>query len=277
MNGFGICYGVWAPITNETPGSPLVYGPPTVFDGMRQADLSLERSGDPLYGDNVIKEHDNGIVGGTFTMSATGVTLAKEAAILSLVKEGTAPNEYYDETGDPSAPGGFGYIRNVSQNGVKKWIANWIHKLYFAKNEETGATKEGAIAWSSPVYEGVLCGVVLDASGKERFRRRPVEYTSYAAAKAYLDGIAGVGLSTVATPTATPAAGAVVDGSTVVLATTTTDATIYYTTDGSAPTTGSMVYSVPLTITGAITIKAMAAKEGMANSAVLSAAYTITA
>ena len=55
----------------------------------------------------------------------------------------------------------------------------------------------------------------------------------------------------------------------VSITTTTVGATIYYTTDGSTPTTSSAKYTVPLTenISG-ITIKAIAVKEGMVTSVV---------
>ena len=78
-----------------------------------------------------------------------------------------------------------------------------------------------------------------------------------------------------ATPVATPAAGAVVSGTTVTLSTSTEGATIYYTTNGDVPTSGSDQYNEPITITEATTIKAIAVKSGMADSDVLSAAYTI--
>jgi hypothetical protein len=55
----------------------------------------------------------------------------------------------------------------------------------------------------------------------------------------------------------------------------TSGATIYYTTDGSTPTTASSVYGGPLTLTQTTTLKAMAAASGMTSSAVASATYTI--
>jgi hypothetical protein len=79
----------------------------------------------------------------------------------------------------------------------------------------------------------------------------------------------------VATPTASPVAGAVASGTTITLATTTEGATIYYTTDGNTPTTGGAQYSAPIPVTAAVTITAIAAKDGMTTSGVLSAAYTI--
>ncbi|MGG3025238.1 chitobiase/beta-hexosaminidase C-terminal domain-containing protein, partial [Brevibacillus parabrevis] len=83
-------------------------------------------------------------------------------------------------------------------------------------------------------------------------------------------------LPQVAAPTATPSSGAVLAGTPVTLQTTTPGATIYYTTDGNTPTTSSNVYSTPIPITGAVTIKAIAVLAGMTDSAVMSESYTIT-
>ncbi|MGO0060371.1 chitobiase/beta-hexosaminidase C-terminal domain-containing protein [Brevibacillus fluminis] len=80
---------------------------------------------------------------------------------------------------------------------------------------------------------------------------------------------------TVATPTANPAGGEVASGTTVALSTTTVGASIYYTTNGSTPTTSSTPYSSPIPITSAVTLKAIAVKAGMADSAVMSEDYTI--
>ncbi len=276
MNAFGICYGVACPITGETPGLPLTYGSPVVFPGLRQADLELERSEEQHYGDNVVQEYDNGVVGGGFTVSATGVTLEKESAIAGTVKSGSSPNKKYSITSKPSIPVGFGYIKNISINGVKKWVPFWIHKVFLGLNTIPGATRAGGITWTSPVYEGPLAGVIIDNTDTLHFVDELEECVTFAAAKAKIDAIAGVAGDPVATPTANPAAGSVAAETSLALSTATTGATIYYTTDGSTPTTGSMVYSTPLTIYGPITIKAIAIKDGMENSGVLSAAYTIT-
>ena len=79
-----------------------------------------------------------------------------------------------------------------------------------------------------------------------------------------------------ATPTFNPTAGAVASGSTVTISTTTAGATIYYTTDGTDPGPSSTKYTAPIPITAAVTIKAIATASGFANSAVASAAYTLT-
>lgn len=79
----------------------------------------------------------------------------------------------------------------------------------------------------------------------------------------------------VAKPNFTPEAGAVAAGTNVEIETVTEGAKIYYTTDGSEPTTSSSAYSDPITVNGAMTIKALAVKDGYPNSDVAIAVYTI--
>lgn len=75
--------------------------------------------------------------------------------------------------------------------------------------------------------------------------------------------------------TATPATGSIAAGTPVSLTTTTEGATIYYTTDGLEPTIASTVYTGPITINEPTTIKAIAVKEGLTDSAVSTFEYTI--
>lgn len=83
------------------------------------------------------------------------------------------------------------------------------------------------------------------------------------------------GSSTVATPTFSPVAGTYNDAQNVTISTTTTDATIYYTTDGTDPTTASSVYSAAIPVTENTTIKAYAVKDGLTDSEIATAEYVI--
>ena len=78
----------------------------------------------------------------------------------------------------------------------------------------------------------------------------------------------------VATPTFNPVAGAVLGGTQVTISST-DGAVIYYTTDGTNPTIQSATYSGPITVNAAMTIKAIAVKEGYIDSEMATAAYTI--
>src|SRR3989339_824212 len=79
----------------------------------------------------------------------------------------------------------------------------------------------------------------------------------------------------VATPSITPAAGTYTGAVTITMATGTSGATIHYTTDGSAPTAGSTVYTAPITRTSNSTIVAFAIKGGWSNSAAATSVFTI--
>jgi len=81
---------------------------------------------------------------------------------------------------------------------------------------------------------------------------------------------------TVATPTFSPAGGTYTSTQNVSIATTTPNATIRYTTNGSEPTSTSSVYSSPINVSSTTTIKAKAFKDGWTPSATESATYTIT-
>ena len=86
-----------------------------------------------------------------------------------------------------------------------------------------------------------------------------------------------INLSAVATPTFSPAAGNYTSMPSVTIGSTTPGATITFTTNGTTPTTSSPVYTGPFLVRSAQTIKAIAAKSGYSNSAVATAAYTLTA
>ncbi len=78
------------------------------------------------------------------------------------------------------------------------------------------------------------------------------------------------------TPSLSPAAGAYNSAQTVTLASTTTGASIRYTTDGTDPTsTTGVVYIGPITVSGTTTIKAIAYKAGWLDSIPALAVYTI--
>jgi hypothetical protein len=81
-------------------------------------------------------------------------------------------------------------------------------------------------------------------------------------------------------PAATPMfslnAGTYNGSQTVTIADATQGATIYYTSDGSTPTTASTVYSGAITVSATETLQAIAAATGYTESAAASAQYTIT-
>jgi len=79
----------------------------------------------------------------------------------------------------------------------------------------------------------------------------------------------------VQTPTFTPAGGTYRRATSVAIYDATPGAQIYYTTNGSTPTTSSMRYTGPISVTRTTTIKAIAVLTGWSNSAIASSTYRI--
>ncbi len=78
-----------------------------------------------------------------------------------------------------------------------------------------------------------------------------------------------------AMPTFSLTAGTYLAAQTVTISDATAAATIYYTTDGTTPTTSSTVYSGSIAVSSTETIEAMATASGYTQSAVASVAYTV--
>jgi hypothetical protein len=84
--------------------------------------------------------------------------------------------------------------------------------------------------------------------------------------------------SVTAAPVFSPAAGTYSSATNVSISDSTSGAVIYYTTNGTTPTTGSTVYSNPIVVgTGTTTLKALAVAAGASPSAVSSASYSVSA
>ncbi|MFF2483325.1 beta-1,3-glucanase family protein [Paenibacillus sp. NPDC058071] len=79
----------------------------------------------------------------------------------------------------------------------------------------------------------------------------------------------------VAAPTFTLAEGTYATPQNVAIASATAGATIKYTTDGSTPAASSPTYTAPINVAASVTLKAIAIKSGMADSAVTTASYVI--
>jgi N-acetylneuraminic acid mutarotase len=82
-------------------------------------------------------------------------------------------------------------------------------------------------------------------------------------------------IGTAATPTFSEPAGTYSSTQSVTLSDTTANSTIFYTTDGTTPTTSSTQYSGAISVTATETIEAIAVASGYNDSAVASATYTI--
>lgn len=83
--------------------------------------------------------------------------------------------------------------------------------------------------------------------------------------------------SQAATPVISPAGGTFTSAQTVTITEATSNATIYYTTNGTTPSTSSTKYTGPLTVSSSETLEAIATATGYSTSSTATASFTITA
>ena len=140
-------------------------------------------------------------------------------------------------------------------------------------------TMTDATAGAVITYSVGIGNVVNTYTYTAPFTVSSTEYIAYDAIapgytrSAALEGIYTIG--TVPTPLFSPAAGTYSTAQAVDIYDITPGVTIYYTTDGSTPTTASAVYSSPIVVSANQTFHAFAAISGLTSSAVVSSAYTI--
>lgn len=99
--------------------------------------------------------------------------------------------------------------------------------------------------------------------------------------KVYVGGqysltVFGAAASFVALPSITPDGGSFATSVTVSLSDATPNSTIYYTVDGTIPTTNSLLYTLPFILTNTATVQAIAVKPGAVNSAIARAGFVNT-
>ena len=129
----------------------------------------------------------------------------------------------------------------------------------------------GASSWGDPGYQGAIAEVLLFNKALSTLERSAVE--------TYLRARYGIHVGTVAGPAFSPAPGFYISPLDVSLSTTTEDASIYYTLDGSEPTNASsstcFLYGGPIGLIKSATIKAKAFHEGLNESVTTSAFYAV--
>ena len=153
--------------------------------------------------------------------------------------------------------------------GLSSWQLSMLMK--WAKNDQVSA-KERARNIAVAGIQGNR-NPFIDYPGLEEYiwgEWQDVEF-SY---DNYVSPYGGETPTTVSTPTFSLAGGTYTTAQTVTISCATSGATIYYTTNGSKPSTSSTMYNGAITISETTTLKAIAIKDGT-ESSVAEATYTI--
>ena len=187
----GMMYPVFAPLVSHTEGSMPTYGTGRVIQEARNASVTKTYNDNPLYGDDRIVDDDNGLQSLTMSFESTGLSNEDRVTLFG-EKTGTVGGLTAYLEGDNETPwGGFGYIRKMRDNGVKKFEA-WITlKIKFQEESQTTATKEGTISWNTPTLNGRAAALYIDSSDEMRFRVHQT-FDTIAAAKSWINTVLNV-------------------------------------------------------------------------------------
>ena len=153
----------------------------------------------PLYGDNMIVEHDNGVfTGGTLTLQTSELTQTTSKTLLGLtagtftVGEGTGSttvNTYlYDDSASPVTIG-FGIIEEHQIDDVTKYCAVILPKCRPKFTSAAATTRGETIDWQT--QEIAFSVERSDATGHP-WRIDADPFTTESAAQAYLNAFLGV-------------------------------------------------------------------------------------
>ncbi len=154
-----------------------------------------------------------------------------------------------------------GYFKGYSESSINCFTPNVT--IYYTTDGTTPTT-------SSPVYtEGTVLSFTHSATVKA-FANDGSSSSGIATAS-YTIGT----LATAAAPVISPDGSATTGSATVMLSCPTPGSAIYYTTDGSVPSTSSMLYTGAFSVSGSpVSVRAIAVASGYANSPIKSAVFS---
>jgi hypothetical protein len=208
-----------------------------------------------------------GLAAGTYNVTVNGSSVVSGATVstgdTTLYFESTSGAVAVSQTGSTAATPTFSPAAGTYSSAQTVTISDSTSgsTIYYTTNGSTPTTNSAV--YSSPITVSATETVeaIATASGYSESAVGSAAYT--------------IGTPTVATPTFNPAAGSYGPAQSVTISDSTSGATIYYTTNGTTPTTVSTTYSSAITVSVTQTLRAIAAESGYTTSAVASAAYTI--
>ena len=167
-----------------------------------------------------------------------------------------------------------GYGLYDMSGNVSEWCYDW-HGTVYSSTSDTGVSFGSCrVLRGDSWYDGGFNCQVSSRNYGDPYKR--YANCGFRVVRSSSKGNSGTPvMQTVATPAFSVASGAVVSGTSVTITCSTEGAKIYYTTDGTKPTAESTEYTSAISVTSAVTLKAIAVKSGMNDSAVASASYLV--
>ena len=185
----GMMYPVWAPLNSHTDGSMPTYGTGRVIMEARNATVTYTRNTNAFYGDDRIVDDDDSITEMTIQFTPTGMSDDDRKAILGEEARSTDGGQWVTDGNGPY--GGFGYIRVMRYDRVRKFEA-WITlKIKFHEDSQTTNTKESTIQWNPPQLTGRAAAIDVDGGTTLKYQLHK-SFDSMSAAKAFINGLLNV-------------------------------------------------------------------------------------
>ena len=191
----GLMYPVFAPFVSHTEGSLPSYGTGVVIQEARNVNITKTYNDNPLYGDDIKVDDDNGLSALSVSFEPTGLSDSDRKLLFGETDMALGGITAQMEGDNETPYGGFGYIRKMRDNGTKKFEAWIILKIKFREETQTTSTKEGSIQWNTPTLNGRAAGVYIDSSDKLRFRIHET-FDTITAAKNWINSVLNVSSAT---------------------------------------------------------------------------------
>ena len=229
-----------------------------------------------------------GLINGSFESNFTGWTVTGNAVVGTAYGVATDGNKIVAFNGGDLAPNGV--LSQTFATTAGETYTLTLDQGVLANNTnpqtlQVAVTGSGSLLSQSVTITGLGGGTISWVPRSFTFvansASSTLTLTDQSATTSSLDMLLGkVRVTTatqpqVATPTFSPVDGTFLTAQSVTLSDTTPGAAIYYTTDGSTPTTQSTFHTIPITVASNTTIKAIAVVPGWINSPLATNTYTI--
>lgn len=172
MAGIGLQYNVYSPLTEDEAAGTFSYGTGKRGRRMMKADVKINRTNSKLFSDDVESENVDEFTDGTITTTQDEFTddmcvdLLGNTKTTVTVGEKSVEEVASKDTDNPPYVG-YGYIKTVIVDKVRKYRAFFYTKVQFSEPDESSETKGQNISWQTPVIIGTIMRRV-DGKWRER-------------------------------------------------------------------------------------------------------------
>jgi phi13 family phage major tail protein len=193
MPQIGLKYLVYAKATETS--SSISYANGGVMARAIKANIAIETNDAKLYSDDAVSETDQSFASGKININADDIADAVKVALLGYAEGAQidAPLGSKElSSGALTVPPfvGVGFYAKRVKSAVNSWRAIWLKKVQFKEPADEFETKGQTVQFQTPSFEGTIM-LAADDKWKEEGT-----FSTEAAAKAWLDGKAGISSAT---------------------------------------------------------------------------------